>query len=441
MDCRGLSLKALLGLVLTFGTLTSATVLATSFVACGDTGGGDTTGGDDDDDDDDNGFKPEGFCEQAADCTPFDLSKLDYWLCDQNQCKCRSNLACGDAVLCNAFTGQCDPDLKGCRTDDQCPSGQFCDTASNQCSSRLGLCARCSVLADGTPNNEQCGTATDNCIIYDPVTSLAFCGKACQGNADCNTKELVGEANANCTGDRCPYTCDKNQCVPTRYSCCESDKDCSKGAKCDATTRQCVPFCSSDADCDGDQKCCGSTCVAKDYCAAGCGCGTGELCVESRNKCVATCKASSECPLGTVCDTGDGQCKPGCTGNSDCPPTSTCVSGLCQAGGCQSNDACPLQGQVCNVGTGKCGKPSIEYCELSCAGSIFNPGGCSNPTAVCLLFDSSNPFSESFCAVECDPAVASSCPKGFFCGGYGSAGGGIDGYACFPTGSDCQPIL
>jgi hypothetical protein len=352
--------------------------------------------------------------------------------------------------MCNSFTGRCDSSLTGCKTDLNCQVDEYCNQETSQCTTRGIPCSPCEQGKD-----DQCGGESDNCLLFDEVTGLSYCGKNCTANDECNTPDIVGEGIY--STENMAFSCILNQCKPKLGNCCAVDGDCPRGSRCSLDIRQCEEYCQSDGDCPSDQKCCSERCVRQNYCNAECPCGTSTegqtlICNSRKEECIVGCTSKLECPLGNLCDPSSKSCLPGCQDNSDCPPNATCENGQCQTGNCQATDFCPVAGQRCTQG--KCVTDGKDYCKscssaLDCSAPNFclmlgDAGqSCSPLVNTCAAGEQCLPISlaeyvcgKTFCGLVCDPA-SNPCTQGYFCVTVVAGLGAPQGQVCAPSGDLC----
>lgn len=153
----------------------------------------------------------------------------------------------------------------------------------------------------------------------------------------------------------------KKKNLPPTPQSCETDTDCLTGQKCNVETKQCVnDACSTNADCGEMQICSSIDNRCKNVqCIEDAHCPENKIC-SSQNRCLI-CENDGHCPSGTRCIAQD--CRLPCSQGSDCPITNTCKTttegGWCLNPNCDVHDDCP-KGQICS---------DLKRCIVGCRSS------------------------------------------------------------------------
>ncbi|RMG19458.1 MAG: hypothetical protein D6729_05165 [Deltaproteobacteria bacterium] len=400
----------------------------------------------------DGGVVGDGTCSVDAECRAG-------FRCDRERrrCVCTGDDACPANLFCNAFTGQCVSEVPGCTQDGECGPNQYCEVETRTCRTRRGYCEPCT-------EDRQCGGASDRCI-EDPTIGRHFCGKACQGDGDCEqgstcqtiggvktcwpsvaTCEQVAGCNPN-TGQSCQQDSDCTEgedqvCDQLQGTCVARVPTCPFGTVCNRDTRQCEAACTIDDDCAAHEdcqttpcRCTNNECVQILLCRDNSECEPGQVCIvppgQTEGECGPSCSSDAECPQGQVCtDLGSRRaCVDGCTSNADCPLNSNCSGGRCVPG-CQTTAVCqpceicqPINPQVkaCTQVSG--------YCEV-----------CTAPANGCSTLDGTRYCCDTgptdYLGVDCSGGRG--CPAGFACVDIVDLAGTVIAQNCFPTANVCS---
>lgn len=130
------------------------------------------------------------------------------------------------------------------------------------------------------------------------------------------------------------------------------------------------------------------------------------------------CTQPDQCNLGFTCDDTN-TCVVGCSGDGDCLAGETCGgNNQCVPYGCRSTALDCTYGERCDVGSGQCVVDPAPHCQANCTVD-FSGDSCAaqSPGAVCACFegDGFGGCAESACLVQCNPATADACPRGYQC--------------------------
>ncbi len=394
-------------------------------------------------------------CNVDAECGTLRCDKI------RRQCICLSDESCRSPDpfaaprYCNNYTGLCVTEIAGCTSDAACGQTEWCDPSIRACRPLKTFCEPCSA-------DNECGGQGDNCIL-DTTLDKKFCGKACNGTADCPrgaTCQDKGGKNQ-CWPDRtpsgAPATCNNFQgCTPDSLRTCNLTSDCGDlsqrcdpakgkcvavrqvcpfGTTCDPRVKLCVADCIVDADCGATTlRCVNRVCEPVNECTGDAQCPDNKVCSippgATTGACVPFCQSDGECPLGQVClKVGTRySCAAGCAANSSCPLDQRCNATTKQCEGptvgstrtCQATSACRTC-ELCDGLTSACinAKGLFPYCQ-ACSSPSECPGG----TCVAL------PDGASYCARYC--GTGQECPQGFACLGLSTGG-----QACVPSDRSC----
>lgn len=242
---------------------------------------------------------PSGSCQKQIGCTN-SFQCPNGFICDLTtgncieQDKCTEDVQCPLGRICDPLRFQC---VSGCRTVNDCELGDVCEcpdgTSCPVGECKRGPCAgdaycrlgeKCLDLdgqgtmrcvrdtrgpycdaCDYTPGASNCSAPNNFCLVDTSRSSGAFCGVACNDQADCpngftcNDVRILTESPCD-AATACPYR---------GADSCESDADCPGG------------------ECDPSEKRCRAVCVQREGAVRG-GC---------------TCMADSDCPQD-VCEAG-----------------------------------------------------------------------------------------------------------------------------------------
>ncbi|MFT6142276.1 MAG: hypothetical protein ACJAZO_002135 [Myxococcota bacterium] len=130
------------------------------------------------------------------------------------------------------------------------------------------------------------------------------------------------------------------------------------------------------------------------------------------------CTQPDQCNLGFTCNDAN-SCVVGCSGDGDCLAGETCnATNQCEPYGCRSTTLDCSYGERCDVATGQCFVDSAPHCQAECTVDFFGDScAAQSPGAACACFeDNGVACTESYCLVECNPASADACPRGYQCG-------------------------
>jgi hypothetical protein len=363
----------------------------------------------------------QGQCNQDGDCDSV------YFYCAENQCLCKSDLACLEGEeFCNAlghcqkYTGcRVDTDCGDtekfrcqigdahngvclCKKDTACQSGEFCNTS--------GVCQK----KEGCLADADCGTPATSFRCYvNPETSIGEC--LCRDEQACKQGEFCNS---------------KGYCQPS--TTCQNNEDCPAGRKCKTETGECL--CDHDANTGCKSK---EVCNVSGYCQPRPGCYDNRDCADTANyycdtetkTCipVGTCGADRQCPAGQIC--ASRQCTDGCRSSDDCPLDAYCNTSYKCVTGCRDNKSCEYIDSVAtpacqdtnscglldNCTNGQCKPAGGLFCNKCSSGTQTY---CDNGnTAVCLIYpyDSDGFNSDGYCSPICD-AEHPNCPNGMDCG-------------------------
>jgi hypothetical protein len=414
--------------------------------------------------------------------------------------RCASDEECGPGTFCEGqFGGYC---TAICASDDECPTGSVCiqvsmttsyclaecgsDPSGDQCPAGNGCTGGQPglppVCLPGCEDDTDCGTG-QTCVVGGGGIGSGICidpdaplGGACTADEQCPpSATCASEAEFDQPGGACIiFGCDPGantgcpddaQCLPAQFGggiCwdgCETDADCRAEYACvpDADfpdRRTCQARFVDDnlgGACFPEGSCAGGQCLSENqtgfpqsYCAltgcdpvAGTGCPDAGVCVPTADGgglCLLACDAPTDCRSGYRCrviDFADPSsataCFPGCTEDAQC-------TGIRRDG----------TRNVCNPGTGSCGRPfSADALGDPCAGGFTEcaggrcltedlgwPGGMCTypgcrlsgegpasacPTGSVCTDDGAGDPTIGVCVPGCEVGGASTCRSGYAC--------------------------
>ena len=316
-------------------------------------------------------------------------------------CSCEQNDACGDGVCLAAQDG-----VKRCSK----LCGDAKDCAPGACAEVEGKAGKVKACVDPTAAwcapcaaDAECQVpGATNAACVDRGAAGAFCGIACQADADCPT-------GSTCQGGKSLSGAEIKQCLPKDGAACT----CSGWAKAEKATTQCfasgLPGCKAEISCgpDGLSACApakaeaeacngkdddcdgaldnGAPCDDSESCTAD-ACKVGK-CVSAPLATTATCDDSDACTASDACK--DGKCAPGaplpcddanpCTADA-CDSKKGCVN-LPQKATCDDDNACSVddacQEAACKGTEKKCDDSNpctTDSCD-KVKGCVHLPGG------------------------------------------------------------------
>lgn len=312
---------------------------------------------------------PDAGCFDATkDCPPPDVCMVatcTAGVCGQSPQTARTPCSSTGGKLCDG-AGACVACLV---------SGDCTTTAAPTCVSKQCVAASCmDMLKNGAESDVDCGGSCSKCPL----------GKACGGNADCQSN-LCG------AGNKCA---------------CNADAQCGSGKYCDAGA--CKVLIATGKACMRFGECTSGFCVDGFCCNVACN-GTCQACAGPKKQMPG----------------GDGTCGPAkdgtdphatCTAAPPCGNTGQCSSGACQQAGATIN----------------CGAPSCSGSTLFSARSCSGTGTCSAAVATnCApyLCDATSGKCKTTCT------LASDCDSTTYCNGMNCVAKLTSGTKCMAASS------
>jgi hypothetical protein len=294
-------------------------------------------------------------------CVTCPTSTFGQTTCDGDQCvlTCsEGHHACGnncvldnDPLTCGTGCSPCTVPVGGTATCDGAMCGASCPAGMTLCK---GEC-----LPAGKSCDTQCPAGSHDCAgNCVPDNDTANCGGSC---TPCG---LHPNAKATCEGGKCDF-----KCSPGFHRCGDQCVDNKSINSCGPTScSPCPTGAGATATCDGTK--CDLKCgVAAFLCNGACQecCNSGQ-CGKKGNQ-VAACTGGVcqyACPAGQkLC--GNNTCGT-CCSDTECPAGAACANGTCKvAANCKDGSIKCSNGQVCNIGTGKC-----ENCPTGQKGCLGN---------------------------------------------------------------------
>lgn len=252
-----------------------------------------------------------------------------------------------------------------CLGEDECPTGQYCDIEEGDFS---GVCRDGCNDNDDCGNGEECNTETNECGEPPCVDDSSCPEGRCDENGACVDSECSSVRPCE-DGQQCNL--DDGTCAQL-FACCAGEDMCSMAldGECPDGAEQ------LEAGVTCADSPCGSSCTPE---TEGADCAMNEFCNPDTNRCQEGCRLEAgSCP-GESCDPETRECvELPCVASDDCESYQFCdeIGNTC-ADGCQSDDDCPVDGEICDAG--QC----VERCDPNEVGACGEGSYCDAQTQNC----------------------------------------------------------